>query len=310
MTFTEAAVEVLRLVGRPLHYKKITEIAIAKNLLSHVGKAPDMTMSSRLATMIKKDRGEEPIVKVKPGVFALREFDKKTIALADSDFDVDIESLPDPEPKADGEEDRPVDRRKLPGADVFPEEEDDDEPILSKVDEPKKSQGGGGGSDGGDDEDGEGRGRGRRRRRKRRGKSDERRDRNERGDRGERSDRSDRSDRSARHERRVKELLAEHKHEKDQISKQREDLHLQAEEAQARVKMLQSHLEREMQLSAQVKAEMDDAARKISLEKEEDDGGSDNDTHLVKTLKTALKKRVAGSVEKVRGGLEEEFRWG
>ncbi|MCC6877871.1 MAG: winged helix-turn-helix domain-containing protein, partial [Sandaracinaceae bacterium] len=44
MTFTEAAVEVLRLIGRPLHYKKITEIAIARNLLSHVGKSPDMTM--------------------------------------------------------------------------------------------------------------------------------------------------------------------------------------------------------------------------------------------------------------------------
>ena len=48
MTFTEAAVEILRLVGRPLHYKKITELAIERNLLSHVGKAPELTMSSRL----------------------------------------------------------------------------------------------------------------------------------------------------------------------------------------------------------------------------------------------------------------------
>ena len=30
MTFTEAAVEVLRLVGKPLHYKAITDIAIEK----------------------------------------------------------------------------------------------------------------------------------------------------------------------------------------------------------------------------------------------------------------------------------------
>ena len=43
---TEAAVEVLRLAGKPLHYKKITEIAIERNLLSHVGKTPEITMAS------------------------------------------------------------------------------------------------------------------------------------------------------------------------------------------------------------------------------------------------------------------------
>src|SRR5262245_64485631 len=73
MTFTDAAVEVLRLVGRPLHYKKITELAITRNLLSHVGRTPEVTMSSRLATLVKKDRGQSLIVKVKPGVFAIRE---------------------------------------------------------------------------------------------------------------------------------------------------------------------------------------------------------------------------------------------
>src|SRR3954470_14037001 len=73
MTFTEAAVEVLRLVGEPLHYKKITELAIERNLLSHVGKTPEVTMSSRLAMMVKKDRGQAPIIKGKRGVFAIRE---------------------------------------------------------------------------------------------------------------------------------------------------------------------------------------------------------------------------------------------
>jgi len=73
MTFTEAALEVLRTAGEPLHYKKITELAIERNLLSHVGKTPEVTMSSRLAMMVKKDRGQAPIIKVKPGVFAIRE---------------------------------------------------------------------------------------------------------------------------------------------------------------------------------------------------------------------------------------------
>src|SRR6185437_15152351 len=79
MTFTDAAAEVLRLVGKPLHYKEITDIAIEKNLLSHVGKSPEVTMGARLAATLKKDTAENPLVRVKPGVFALREWDDKTI---------------------------------------------------------------------------------------------------------------------------------------------------------------------------------------------------------------------------------------
>src|SRR5262249_20297121 len=79
MTFTEAAAEVLRLVGKPLHYKEITDIAIEKNLLSHVGKSPEVTMGARLAALLKKSSKENPLVRVKPGVFALREWDEKTI---------------------------------------------------------------------------------------------------------------------------------------------------------------------------------------------------------------------------------------
>src|SRR5690349_648190 len=79
MTFTDAAAEVLRLVGKPLHYKEITDIAIEKNLLSHVGKSPEVTMGARLAATLKKDSSENPLVRVKPGVFALREWDEKTI---------------------------------------------------------------------------------------------------------------------------------------------------------------------------------------------------------------------------------------
>ncbi|MDI1452068.1 HTH domain-containing protein [Polyangium sp. 6x1] len=79
MTFTDAAAEVLRLVGRPLHYKEITDIAIEKNLLSHVGKSPEVTMGARLAAMLKKDSSDTPLIRVKPGVFALREWDEKTL---------------------------------------------------------------------------------------------------------------------------------------------------------------------------------------------------------------------------------------
>jgi hypothetical protein len=77
MTFIEAAAEVLRHAGKPLHYKEITELAIAQNLLSHVGKTPEITMSHRLTAAIKKDDKDVPLVKVKPGVFALREWEGK-----------------------------------------------------------------------------------------------------------------------------------------------------------------------------------------------------------------------------------------
>lgn len=77
MTFTEAAAEVLRQVGRPLHYKEITDIAIEKNLLSHVGKSPEVTMGARLAALLKKSTKDNPLVRVKPGVFGLREWDEK-----------------------------------------------------------------------------------------------------------------------------------------------------------------------------------------------------------------------------------------
>ena len=153
MTFTEAAVEVLRLMGKPLHYKKITEIAIEKNLLSHVGKTPETTMSSRLATMVKKDRGDAPIVKVKPGVFALREFPHEivdedvepevegdTLEPAETTLEAsesnDPEELPeDASPDELGEEPADVPSKELPGADVFPQEEDDDELILANLGE-------------------------------------------------------------------------------------------------------------------------------------------------------------------------------
>ncbi|MCB9659069.1 MAG: hypothetical protein H6726_15565 [Sandaracinaceae bacterium] len=177
MTFTEAAVEVLRLVGKPLHYKAITDIAIERELLSHLGKSPEITMNSRLATMVKKDRGDAPIIKVKPGVFGLREFDAAVIDAAMHESGQDFE-LPEPEVVEDDEEEsdgaaqapegeaaeasapveKPRPTQKLPGQDVFPEEEDDDEPILANL-------GNGGSESDGDD-------RNRKRRRRRRGRKD------------------------------------------------------------------------------------------------------------------------------------------
>lgn len=166
MTFTEAAAEVLRSAGKPLHYKEITELAIEKNLLSHVGKSPEVTMGARLAALLKKEDKTNPIVRVKPGVFALREWDGKK-AKKGAPEEAPVAEAPESEgginaleveavtrdsnaPPArsssynalpgndDDDDDRPIlsgddaHRADLAaqGADLFEDEDDDDQPIF------------------------------------------------------------------------------------------------------------------------------------------------------------------------------------
>lgn len=70
MTFYEAAIQILREANRPLHHKKITELALSQNLLSHVGKTPQDTM--QLCLNEEAGRGERATIsRVRPGVFAL-----------------------------------------------------------------------------------------------------------------------------------------------------------------------------------------------------------------------------------------------
>lgn len=114
MTFTDAAAEVLRQVGKPLHYKEITTYAIEKNLLSHVGKSPEVTMGARLAALSKKEGEEVPLVRVKPGVFALKEWEatgqlKEMLATGGvapraSDEEFDEPTSVEEEPVAEGSE--------------------------------------------------------------------------------------------------------------------------------------------------------------------------------------------------------------
>lgn len=155
MTFTEAAAEVLRMAGKPLHYKEITELAIEKNLLSHVGKSPEVTMGARLAALLKKEDKSNPIVRVKPGVFALREWEGKKgkkkgaeeAAPEEESADVEVNALEveaatrsaEEQPEPEEEDEEPIEvsgedalRRDLAasGAELFDDEEDDDQPLL------------------------------------------------------------------------------------------------------------------------------------------------------------------------------------
>src|SRR5260221_16588 len=83
MTFTEAAVEVLRRAGKPLHFKDITELALKENLLSHVGQDPEVTMGQRLAAMAKREDGRRVLAVAPDGTFALSEWNVPAEAIVE-----------------------------------------------------------------------------------------------------------------------------------------------------------------------------------------------------------------------------------
>ncbi len=71
MTFFEAAIEVLRAVRRPLDYKTITQFAINRQLLGHVGHTPEMVMGACLLRAVQRcDTGA--LIRLPSGEFALR----------------------------------------------------------------------------------------------------------------------------------------------------------------------------------------------------------------------------------------------
>jgi hypothetical protein len=205
MTFTDAAAEVLRLAGKALHYKEITDLAIEKGLLSHVGKSPEVTMGARLAALLKKDDKSNPIIRVKPGIFALRDWSDKKAKRGAKDDDtaaaledgVEVNALEveavtsatvdEGQPPPEDDDDQPIlavsgeDALRADlaasGAELFEDEDDDDQPIFGGPStqaggQAAQAQGGQAGQAGGGQQslDGMTEGGRRRRRRRRRGR--------------------------------------------------------------------------------------------------------------------------------------------
>ena len=79
MTFLEAALEILRNEGKPLHYKELTERAVGKKLLTFVGRTPEVMMQTQLTAAVKKAPGN-PFVRVKPGIFGLLRYPEVSAA--------------------------------------------------------------------------------------------------------------------------------------------------------------------------------------------------------------------------------------
>lgn len=55
MTYLDAAHTVLQSAAHPLHYKEITELALAQKLIAPQGMTPAATMGSRLYTDTKQE---------------------------------------------------------------------------------------------------------------------------------------------------------------------------------------------------------------------------------------------------------------
>lgn len=82
MTYFEAAIEVLRLVQRPLDYKTITQFAVNRHLLGHVGHTPDVVMGACLLRAV--DRSETgALIRLPTGEFALRGWSEEILARVD-----------------------------------------------------------------------------------------------------------------------------------------------------------------------------------------------------------------------------------
>jgi len=166
MTFYEAAVEVLREAGRPLHYKKITEISIERSLLSHVGKTPEITMGARLLQEVKKGDDQSLIAAVRPGVYSLvdgadPQSAKETIRLREAP-EVEDDEL---DPEAEDEDDA----TDTVGDDADDADDDSDDDTSDDSDEDDDDDSDDDDASASDDKNGSGRN-SRRRRRRRRGR--------------------------------------------------------------------------------------------------------------------------------------------
>jgi restriction system protein len=69
MRFLEAAIEILKQTGQPLHYDEMTKRAIAQGLIQTKGKTPNRTMNAQLTTSIQS--GNSPFVRLRRGVYGL-----------------------------------------------------------------------------------------------------------------------------------------------------------------------------------------------------------------------------------------------
>lgn len=73
LPFIDAAFVVLNAAEKPLHYREIAQHVLEQGLVQTDGKTPEATINAVLAVDIKQKAKQSRFVRIKPGVFALRD---------------------------------------------------------------------------------------------------------------------------------------------------------------------------------------------------------------------------------------------
>lgn len=92
MSVQNAAIQVLKEAGRPLHSDEITKLISETGLWTSNGKTPAATVSARLYADIKKNKDNSPFVKAGRQTFALRDFNREANTDADAKMLTDLAS--------------------------------------------------------------------------------------------------------------------------------------------------------------------------------------------------------------------------
>jgi restriction system protein len=74
MAFLQAAEQVLRAAGAPLHYEEITRRALEQGLITTSGKTPAATLRGAIIADMRDHGSGSRFVRIQPGVYALREW--------------------------------------------------------------------------------------------------------------------------------------------------------------------------------------------------------------------------------------------
>jgi hypothetical protein len=81
LTFIEAAKAILEEMKQPMHFKKITELALQKKYLVSKGKTPEWTMGARLSVDVKEKGPQSDFVRYGNGKYGLRRWRKSTLLM-------------------------------------------------------------------------------------------------------------------------------------------------------------------------------------------------------------------------------------
>ncbi len=72
--FLPAAERVLEEIGRPIHYREITQQALEKGWIVTQGSTPEATLYAQIAMQMKRKGDESTFVRTDPGVVGLRKW--------------------------------------------------------------------------------------------------------------------------------------------------------------------------------------------------------------------------------------------